>query len=163
MLCSPTGALYAICPEGCIYYFGLAWWCTVLQLVVLMVTIPVGVSLWTSPVCCRQRRQPLACSMQPPLQPQLHKRLASALSSRAQVMGVRTFRTPVLALLAANTAVAMVQCDGFLSTKLFNEFYGGFPVRINTVVAGASPPLASWQLRLRHQAPSQQVLRSRHL
>ena len=37
------GALYGVCPEGCIYYFGLAWWAVVLQFIILVVTIPVGV------------------------------------------------------------------------------------------------------------------------
>ncbi len=41
----PAGALYAICPEGCIFYFGLAWWAVVLQAIILVTTIPVGVSL----------------------------------------------------------------------------------------------------------------------
>ena len=53
-----------------------------------------------------------------------------------QVMGARTWKNPVLALLAANTAVSMTQTDGFLSTKLFNEYYGQFTHRIDTVIGG---------------------------
>ena len=57
----------------------------------------------------------------------------------AQVMGARTWKNPCLALLAANTAVSMTQCDGFLSTKLFNEYYGQFNHRISTVIGGMAP------------------------
>ena len=53
-----------------------------------------------------------------------------------QVMGARSFKGPVLALLAANTAVTMTQTDGFLSTRLFNEFYSGFPTRMDAVISG---------------------------
>ena len=62
----------------------------------------------------------------------------------AQVMGARTWKNPCLALLAANTAVSMTQCDGFLSTKLFNEYYGQFNHRISTVIGGR-PSAPCWK------------------
>ena len=65
-----------------------------------------------------------------------------------QVMGARSFKGPVLALLAANTAVTMTQTDGFLSTRLFNQFYSGFPTRMDAVISGGG--LAGFLLLQKH-------------
>lgn len=43
----------------------------------------------------------------------------------------------MLALLAINTAIAMKQTDGFLSTKLVDPTYAAFPGRMDTTIAGA--------------------------
>ena len=53
-----------------------------------------------------------------------------------QLLGARAWKNPVLALLAINTAIAMKQTDGFLSTKLVDPTYAVYPGRMNTVVAG---------------------------
>lgn len=45
----------------------------------------------------------------------------------------------MLALLAANTAVAMKQADGYLSLKETDPYYSSFPDRINTTIAGEHP------------------------
>ena len=42
----------------------------------------------------------------------------------------------MLALLAINTAIAMKQTDGFLSTKLVDPTYAAFPGRMDTTIAG---------------------------
>lgn len=55
-----------------------------------------------------------------------------------QLLGARAWRMPVLALLAINTAIAMKQTDGFLSTKLVDPTYAAFPGRMNTTIAGGS-------------------------
>ena len=78
-----------------------------------------------------------------------------------QVMGARSFKGPVLALLAANTAVCMSQCDGFLSTRLFNEYYSHFPTRIDSVVTGG--PSAPLQLSLGVSAVQGHLFLSRAL
>lgn len=38
-----AGALYGICPEACLYYFGLSWWAVWFQFIILLVSVPVGV------------------------------------------------------------------------------------------------------------------------
>ena len=59
-----------------------------------------------------------------------------------QLLGARAWKAPVLALLAINTAIAMKQTDGFLSTKLVDPTYAAFPGRMDTTIAGAcSGPL----------------------
>lgn len=55
-----------------------------------------------------------------------------------QLLGARTWKMPVLALLAINTAIAMKQTDGFLSTKLVDPTYAAFPGRMDTTIAGGS-------------------------
>lgn len=57
-----------------------------------------------------------------------------------QALGARSWKSAVLALLAANTAVAMKQADGFLSLNETDIYYSSFPGRINTTVAGKTPP-----------------------
>ena len=54
-----------------------------------------------------------------------------------QLLGARAWKAPVLALLAINTAIAMKQTDGFLSTKLVDPTYAAFPGRMDTTIAGA--------------------------
>lgn len=56
-----------------------------------------------------------------------------------QVLGARAWKNPVLALLAINTAIAMKQTDGFLSTKLTDPTYSAYPGRMDTTIAGVSP------------------------
>lgn len=53
-----------------------------------------------------------------------------------QALGARSWKSAVLALLAANTAVAMKQADGYLSLKETDPYYSSFPDRINTTIAG---------------------------
>ena len=55
-----------------------------------------------------------------------------------QLLGARAWKMPVLALLAINTAIAMKQTDGFLSTKLVDPTYAAFPGRMDTTIAGGS-------------------------
>ncbi len=55
-----------------------------------------------------------------------------------QLLGARSWKMPVLALLAINTAIAMKQTDGFLSTKLVDPTYSTFPGRMDTTIAGGS-------------------------
>ena len=38
-----AGAVYGMCPEACIYYFGLSWWAVWFQFIILIASIPVGV------------------------------------------------------------------------------------------------------------------------
>lgn len=38
-----AGALYGVCPEACLYYFGLSWWSVWFQFVILIASVPVGV------------------------------------------------------------------------------------------------------------------------
>ncbi|CAK0786099.1 hypothetical protein CVIRNUC_009312 [Coccomyxa viridis] len=52
------------------------------------------------------------------------------------LLGARAWKAPVLALLAINTAIAMKQTDGFLSTKLVDPTYAAFPGRMDTTIAG---------------------------
>ena len=40
-----AGALYGVCPGACIYYFGLSWWAIWFQFIILVTSIPVGVSI----------------------------------------------------------------------------------------------------------------------
>ena len=54
----------------------------------------------------------------------------------AQLLGARAWKNAVLTLLAINTAIAMKQTDGFLSTKLVDPTYAAYPGRMNTTVAG---------------------------
>ncbi|CAL5226997.1 g9887 [Coccomyxa viridis] len=89
-----TGAVYGVCPEACIYYFGLSWWAIWFQFIILVASIPVG------------------------------------------LLGAKAWKNPVLALLAINTAIAMKQTDGFLSTKLVDPTYASYPGRMNTTIAG---------------------------
>ena len=53
-----------------------------------------------------------------------------------QLLGAKAWKNPVLALLAINTAIAMKQTDGFLSTKLVDPTYASYPGRMNTTIAG---------------------------
>ncbi|CAL8464235.1 g3770 [Coccomyxa elongata] len=94
LLLAGTGALYGVCPEACLYYFGLSWWAVWFQFIILLASVPVG------------------------------------------ALGARSWKSAVLALLAANTAVAMKQADGYLSLKETDPYYSSFPDRINTTVAG---------------------------
>ena len=55
-----------------------------------------------------------------------------------QLLGACAWKMPVLALLAINTAIAMKQTDGFLSTKLVDPTYAAFPGRMDTTIAGGS-------------------------
>ncbi len=55
-----------------------------------------------------------------------------------QLLGARAWKNPVLALLAINTAIAMKQTDGFLSTKLMDPTYAAYPGRMNATIAGRS-------------------------
>ncbi|BDA49354.1 probable cAMP-dependent protein kinase catalytic subunit alpha [Coccomyxa sp. Obi] len=94
LLLAGTGALYGVCPEACLYYFGLSWWAVWFQFIILLASVPVG------------------------------------------ALGARSWKSAVLALLAANTAVAMKQADGYLSLKETDPYYSSFPDRINTTIAG---------------------------
>lgn len=38
-----AGALYGVCPEACLYYFGLSWWAVWFQFIILLASVPVGV------------------------------------------------------------------------------------------------------------------------
>ena len=38
-----AGAVYGVCPEACVYYFGLSWWAVWFQFIILVASIPVGV------------------------------------------------------------------------------------------------------------------------
>lgn len=58
------------------------------------------------------------------------------LCATGQALGARSWKSAVLALLAANTAVAMKQADGYLSLKETDPYYSSFPDRINTTIAG---------------------------
>ena len=40
-----------MCPEACVYYFGLSWWAVWFQFIILVASIPVGVR--TQPQCNR--------------------------------------------------------------------------------------------------------------
>ena len=60
-----------------------------------------------------------------------------------QLLGARVWKNPVLALLAINTAIAMKQTDGYLSTKLVDPTYAAYPGRMNTTIAGR-PSRALW-------------------
>lgn len=55
-----------------------------------------------------------------------------------QALGAKSWKSAVLALLAANTAVAMKQADGYLSLKETDPYYSSFPDRINTTCAGTA-------------------------
>jgi hypothetical protein len=53
-----------------------------------------------------------------------------------QALGAKNWKSAVLALLAANTAVVMKQADGYLSLKETDPYYSSFPDRINTTITG---------------------------
>ncbi len=42
--CGFPGALNAVCLDACRYYFGLSWWTIWFEFIILLATIPVGVS-----------------------------------------------------------------------------------------------------------------------
>ncbi|EIE24919.1 kinase-like protein [Coccomyxa subellipsoidea C-169] len=94
LLLAGTGALYGVCPEACLYYFGLSWWSVCFQFIILLASVPVG------------------------------------------ALGAKSWKSAVLALLAANTAVVMKQADGYLSLKETDPYYSSFPDRINTTITG---------------------------
>ncbi len=68
------------------------------------------------------------------------------LCATGQALGARSWKSAVLALLAANTAVAMKQADGYLSLKETDPYYSSFPDRINTTIAGEHLSCLSWQI-----------------
>ena len=55
-----AGALYGVCPGACIYYFGLSWWAIWFQFIILVTSIPVGVSM-TAVAFCEKQDSCLMC------------------------------------------------------------------------------------------------------
>jgi hypothetical protein len=50
---------------------------------------------------------------------------------------LRTWKVPVLALLAVITAVNMNQVDAFIGTKMVDPYWSTLPLRMNAAIAGA--------------------------
>jgi len=69
-----------------------------------------------------------------------------------QLLGARAWKNPVLALLAINTAIAMKQTDGFLSTKLVDPTYASYPGRMDTTIAGKCPTFSENDSAISRQA-----------
>ena len=69
-----------------------------------------------------------------------------------QLLGARAWKNPVLALLAINTAIAMKQTDGFLSTKLVDPTYASYPGRMDTTIAGKCPTFSKGDSAISRQA-----------
>ena len=44
MFVAHAAALNQVCEDSCRYYFGLSWWVTWFELLILLATIPVAVS-----------------------------------------------------------------------------------------------------------------------
>ncbi|EIE24916.1 hypothetical protein COCSUDRAFT_47007 [Coccomyxa subellipsoidea C-169] len=52
------------------------------------------------------------------------------------IMGLRAWKPAVMALLAANTALTMIQADSWLQTKGLDPYYGLFESRCNVLISG---------------------------
>ena len=67
-----AGALYGVCPGACIYYFGLSWWAIWFQFIILVTSIPVGVSMTAVALLRKTGLLPyVPCQLEPQWGPQL--------------------------------------------------------------------------------------------
>ncbi|CAL8464230.1 g3765 [Coccomyxa elongata] len=52
------------------------------------------------------------------------------------ILGMRAWKPAVMALLATNTALTMIQTDSWLQTKGLDPYYGLYTTRDNVIIAG---------------------------